>query len=117
MAGWSNEGDECWKCGGNNTALQGFTKGPKEMHFWCHDCGLIAHHDGETDTYTDNKPVFLQVCVGTNGEGQCQGLVIDNTCVDGEKTLFKYFGDTLEDCYAAVMDYLQTNEKLILSRA
>ena len=55
MVGWDQEGEKCWKCGSENTYLRGFTKGPKEMNFWCHGCGLMAHHDGETDTYTDNK--------------------------------------------------------------
>jgi hypothetical protein len=54
MAGWDQEGEKCWKCGSENTYLRGFTKDPKEMNFWCHGCGLTAHHDGETDTYTDN---------------------------------------------------------------
>jgi hypothetical protein len=55
MAGFEDEGGECWYCQSRNTTLWGFTKGPKEMHFSCKDCGLIAHHDGENDVYSDNK--------------------------------------------------------------
>ena len=55
MAGFEDEGGECWYCQSKNTTMRGFTKGPKEMHFCCNDCGLIAHHDGENDVYSDNK--------------------------------------------------------------
>jgi hypothetical protein len=56
MASWEDTGAKCFYCDSINTTVRGFTKGPKEMHFWCHDCGLIAHHDAKTDVYRDNKP-------------------------------------------------------------
>jgi len=55
MVGFEDTGGKCWYCGSKNTTVRGFTKGPKEMHFWCYDCGLVAHHDAKTDVYSDNK--------------------------------------------------------------